>query len=365
MTEADDIAEAVIRQFARLPKQGKPVVRNGSRPEWTILAGIVKRTEQVGSSEKATLECVALGSGLKCLNPSQLPEDGGAVHDSHAEVICRRSFMRFMYAELEKALALDTSSILERLPDKEGGAPRYAVAPGVSFHLYVSQAPCGDASTAALVTLQTPDERQINESTKRRHDELHSSVADLPGTKRAKSADEEAAPSVPSDRSVPSFRRGRDGYDVLGVLRTKPGRIDAETTTSMSCSDKIAKWAVLGACGALLSAFLEPVYLMSVVVGDLFDQEALQRALCQRIAGVTDLALPYRLTPPRISHTTVPFELNQTTLRQAWPNVKLVPSDASVAWYKASGVNGEALASGRKQGAAKRHGEWNPKSRYA
>ena len=62
--------------------------------------------------------------------------------------------------------------------------------------------------------------------------------------------------------------RGRDNYALLGVLRTKPGRADSPSTSCMSCSDKIARWNVLGIQGALGSRVLEPLYLTTIVIGE-------------------------------------------------------------------------------------------------
>lgn len=39
----------------------------------------------------------------------------------------------------------------------------------------------------------------------------------------------------------------------------------------MSCSDKIARWNVLGIQGALLSRFYEPIYLDCVIIGGVDD----------------------------------------------------------------------------------------------
>lgn len=78
--------------------------------------------------------------------------------------------------------------------------------------------------------------------------------------------------------------RGRDNYSRLGVLRTKPGRADSPSTMCMACSDKIASWSVLGFQGALATRFIEPLYLSSIVIGEVpFDvQEDIVREDCER-----------------------------------------------------------------------------------
>ena len=96
--------------------------------------------------------------------------------------------------------------------------------------------------------------------------------------------------SVPQVPPVHGAARGRDGYSLFGVLRTKPGRADSPPTLSMSCSDKIARWNVLCIQGALASCLLWPTYISSIIIGEVETamqdevREDCERALAGRLA---------------------------------------------------------------------------------
>jgi tRNA-specific adenosine deaminase 1 len=88
-----------------------------------------------------------------------------------------------------------------------------------------------------------------------------------------------------------SSARGRDNYTLLGVLRTKPGRADSPPTRSMSCSDKIALWTMLGIQGAIGSLHLDPIYITHIIIGGVSAvmqetvREDCERALWSRFNG--------------------------------------------------------------------------------
>lgn len=71
----------------------------------------------------------------------------------------------------------------------------------------------------------------------------------------------------PSSSTSGSVIRGRAGYSTLSALRTKPGRPDSIPSASMSCSDKLASWSVLGIQGGLLARLFAPIYLEGIVIG--------------------------------------------------------------------------------------------------
>ncbi|QRW19197.1 hypothetical protein RhiXN_00603 [Rhizoctonia solani] len=92
--------------------------------------------------------------------------------------------------------------------------------------------------------------------------------------------------------------RGRDNYNALGWLRTKPARADAPPTISHSCSDKIALWSLVGFQGALLYQLMGPLFFSGLVIGDVLGQfsdsevdrvrEDCQRAFVDRLRPLPD-----------------------------------------------------------------------------
>ncbi|KAE8588794.1 hypothetical protein XENTR_v10022744 [Xenopus tropicalis] len=217
-----------------------------------ILAAIIMKKS---SDDLGTV--VSIGTGNRCVKGEELSLRGETVNDCHAEIVSRRGFIRFLYSQLMKYNPdMPDDSIFE---EAEGDLLR--VRPGVTFHLYISTAPCGDG---ALFDKSCSDQPSADGDTK--HCPIFENVKQ--GKLRTKVENGEGTIPVESSDIVPTW----DGIQHGERLRT------------MSCSDKILRWNVLGLQGGLLTHFMEPVYLSSLTLGYLFSQGHLTRAICCRMS---------------------------------------------------------------------------------
>ncbi|NWV44218.1 DSRAD deaminase, partial [Grantiella picta] len=253
-----------------------------------ILAAIIMR-----KANKGLGVVVSIGTGNRCVKGEELSLKGETVNDCHAEIISRRGFVRFLYSELMKYDPSNPSSAEESIFEQAGGK-KLKIKSSITFHLYVSTAPCGDG---ALFDKSCSD--QANEMGQPQHQPLFENPKQ--GKLRTKVENGEGTIPVESSDIVPTW----DGIQHGERLRT------------MSCSDKILRWNILGLQGALLSHFLEPVYLRSVTLGYLYSQGHLTRAICCRMErdGNTlkeKLQAPYHVNHPEVGRVSVYDSARQT-----------------------------------------------------
>lgn len=122
----------------------KYLVRRASGLLLQVLAAVIMMKGSVGQGMvhgDVGGEVVAMGTGTKCISGEFISDAGLAVNDCHAEIIAKRSLMRFLYSQLELcSKGQESASIFSR-----GASGLFVLKPGISFHLYISTAPCGDA----------------------------------------------------------------------------------------------------------------------------------------------------------------------------------------------------------------------------
>lgn len=220
---ADNVARLCMEKYDSLKEAGKPNAR-----EWTVLSGIVVKNAD------GSLSLVALATGTKCLGDSKLIESsreeaGSRLSDSHAEVLARRAFIRYLYEQIDLTLSGSQSAIFSQNDEN-----KIELNSRVSFHFFSSQTPCGDCSI--FPKLETNDD-SLSPCKIRRVDEDTNGHLIVPES-NYKDVYRTGAKCVKGEKVQDSHLPGAD-YHTVGPLRIKPGRGDP--TSSLSCSDKMAK----------------------------------------------------------------------------------------------------------------------------
>ena len=253
-TLVSEICEAKYAELsAALPHRSKKLSK--------VTAAVVKITKgSIPGCEQ--MQVVALGTGTKSVGSPHLTRDGTVLLDCHAEVIARRGLLRFLYDQLG-SYCHRGETVFERQNDG-----KLCLKEGVSFHLYISTVPCGDAR----VFTARPDG----------HSGRHSR-----GKARVKI--DAGAGTVLADDQPQTWE---------GI------KSEAVRLMIMSCSDKVARWNVIGIQGSLLSLYIEPIYFESITIGSDLNEEHMFRAISLRI-GAVKVPHPFSVHAPFVYKPSV------------------------------------------------------------
>ncbi|CAF3623051.1 unnamed protein product [Rotaria sp. Silwood1] len=279
---ADRIALCIQEKFHELTKNNVRFQRR------KVLSGIIL----LHNYNLETMEIICITTGTKSINSNSLIQNGKILHDCHAEILARRCLIYYCYEQLKLYL---NEKYDETIFEKISHNNQYQIKSSITFHLYISIAPCGDSR---LISQQ--DNTYEKSSLINLKQNLKYSLKKSCGLLRRK--------IEVSEGTIPIL--AKTIYQNISICDEL---ISNERFLTMSCSDKLCRWNFIGLQGALLSTLINPIYYTSIIIGSLYNSEHIRRALFSRIEHkVYNMPIPYGLRRPFITDITNP-EIRNTT----------------------------------------------------
>lgn len=236
--------------------------------EWTVISSVILQNNN-------ELKIICFSNGTKSL-PNKNYEKlykFFKIYDCHAEILSSRCLKHFLikclifnlikhdtklrdnYLEILKEFEIDDQeynnfnkhSDFFLIFDLESFNKKIKLKQNISFHLYISELPCGDASIAPTFFENKLDCNQTGSKT-------IEEALNLIGNKK-----------ISFDNSV-------------GLFRTKSMRNDIDKdkiSYSLSCSDKILFKNIFGVQGKFLYNIMYPIYFSSITVSQCYNNSEL------------------------------------------------------------------------------------------
>ncbi|KAL5017270.1 hypothetical protein ScPMuIL_006859 [Solemya velum] len=255
----------------------------------SFAAFIVKRGDSEG-------EVVAMGVGNTCLSAEHITQDGRSLVDSYAVALARRALLKYFHKEMKSYY--DGNKIVSIFEETSRTPGLLQLKEYITIHMFMNHPPPGDYAyyseePSPKLTIEQEEKVKFGAHFPAFND-------DLPGWFCTKNEDGVITPVEEDQAPQQSVKELCEGEDLL----------------VMSCSDKILQWNIVGLQGALFSAFLEPVYLTSIILGGQFDHGHLTRAVCCRVYGILQESLLRVIvsTTPILSQTEYPFPEHGTQI---------------------------------------------------